>query len=157
MLQRIYGTAYSTQAELTEYLRMVEEAEKRDHRKIGKEQELFMMHEYAPGMPFFLPYGEIIFNELVKFSREISYGEGYSEVKTPQLFNAELWKESGHWDHYQEVMYHFHDEDDNMDIGVKPMNCPGHMLVFKNSLRSYRDLPLRTRVRPCKVPDFSLR
>lgn len=143
MLQRIYGTAFESQNELDGYLHMIEEAEKRDHRKIGKEQELFMMHDFAPGMPFFLPNGQVIFNELVKFTREVSYGEGYSEVKTPQIFNAELWKTSGHWDHYQDVMFHFHHEDDDVDFGVKPMNCPGHMLVFKNGLRSYRELPLR--------------
>ncbi len=142
-LQRIYGVYFETKKELDEYLKMLVESEKRDHRKIGKEQELFMMHDFAPGMPFFLPYGQVIFNELIKFTREISYGEGYSEVKTPQLFNAELWKVSGHWDHYQEVMFHFHNADDDIDVGVKPMNCPGHMLVFKNGLRSYRDLPLR--------------
>lgn len=142
-LQRIYGVCFATQEELDNYLSMLAEAEKRDHRKIGKEQELFMMHDFAPGMPFFLPHGQIIFNELIKFIKEISYGEGYSEVKTPQIFNAELWKTSGHWDHYQDVMFHFHHEDDDVDFGVKPMNCPGHMLVFKNGMRSYRDLPLR--------------
>ena len=142
-LQRVYGVCFATQEELDNYLNMLAEAEKRDHRKIGKEQELFMMHDFAPGMPFFLPHGQIIFNELIKFIKEISYGEGYSEVKTPQIFNADLWKTSGHWDHYQDVMFHFHHEEDGVDFGVKPMNCPGHMLVFGSGQRSYRDLPLR--------------
>lgn len=143
MLTRIYGLAFDTKAELDEYLKMMLEAEKRDHRKIGKEQNLFMMHEYAPGMPFFLPQGFIMLNELIKLARELSYGEGYKEVRTPQLFNAELWKTSGHWDHYQEDMFILHHAEDDCDFGIKPMNCPAHMLVFKRDIRSYRDLPLR--------------
>lgn len=143
MLQRIYGIAYETKEELEAYLKMREEAEKRDHKKLGKELNLFMMHDYAPGIPFFLPNGMQVLIELTKFAREYSYGEGYREIKTPQLFNAELWKTSGHWDHYQEDMFLIHHAEDNSDIGIKPMNCPGHMLVFKRDLYSYRDLPLR--------------
>jgi threonyl-tRNA synthetase len=143
MLTRIYGLAFETKEELDEYLKMMAEAEKRDHRKIGKEQDLLMMHEYAPGIPFFLPKGFIIFQELLKVAREHSYGEGYKEVRTPQLLNAELWKVSGHWDHYQEDMFILHHAEDDCDLGIKPMNCPAHMLVFKRDIHSYRDLPLR--------------
>jgi len=142
-LQRIYGVCFALQSELDEYLTMVEEAEKRDHRKIGKEQDLFMMHDFAPGMPFFLTGGMIMLNELTKFVREFSYGAGYSEVRTPQIFNTELWKTSGHWEFYKNDMFCLHHAEDNVDMAIKPMNCPAHMLVFKNSLRSYRDLPLR--------------
>ena len=143
MLTRIYGLAFNTKDELDAYLKMMIEAEKRDHRKLGKEQGLIMLHEYAPGIPFFLPHGFIILNELIKFVREYSYGEGYHEVKTPQLFNAELWKTSGHWEHYKEDMFILHHAEDDCDMGIKGMNCPGHMLVFKNNIRSYRDLPYR--------------
>ncbi|MEI6835467.1 MAG: threonine--tRNA ligase [Candidatus Falkowbacteria bacterium] len=143
MLTRIYGLAYDTKEELDAYLNMMAEAEKRDHRKLGKELDIFMNHEFAPGMPFFLPKGMIILQELTKFVRAHSYGEGYQEVRTPQLLNADLWKMSGHWDHYQEDMFCLHHNEDNIDMGLKPMNCPAHMLVFKNSIRSYRDLPLR--------------
>ena len=143
MLTRIYGLAFDTKDELDAYLKMMLEAEKRDHRKIGKEQGLIMLHEYAPGIPFFLPKGFIILNELIKFVREYSYGEGYNEVRTPQLFNAELWKTSGHWEHYKEDMFILHHAEDDCDMGIKGMNCPGHMLVFKNNIRSYRDLPYR--------------
>ena len=143
MLTRIYGLAFDTKEELAEYLRLMAEAEKRDHRKIGKEQNLIMLHEWAPGIPFFLPKGFIMLQELLKVAREYSYGEGYKEVRTPQLLNADLWKTSGHWDHYQEDMFILHHAEDDCDLGVKPMNCPAHMLVFKRDLRSYRDLPLR--------------
>jgi len=143
MLTRIYGLAYDTKEELNEYLRIMAEAEKRDHRKIGKEQDLIMIHEWAPGLPFFLPKGFIILQELLKVTREHSYGDGYQEVRTPQLLNAELWKTSGHWEHYQEDMFILHHAEDDCDLGVKPMNCPAHMLVFKRDIRSYRDLPLR--------------
>ena len=121
----------------------MEEDKKRDHCKLCKELEIFMIHEYAPGMPFFLPKGMTILLELTKFVRKFSYGEGYSEVRTPQLLNADLWRTSGHWDHYQEDMFCLHHAEDDIDMGLKPMNCPAHMLVFKNSTRSYRDLPLR--------------
>ncbi len=143
MLTRIYGLAFKTKEELDEFLRIREEAEKRDHRKLGKELELVMMHEFAPGMPFFLPKGMVMLLELLKFVREYSYGEGYKEVRTPQILNAELWKISGHWGHYQEDMFCLHHAEDDIDLGIKPMNCPAHMLVFKNDIRSYRDLPLR--------------
>lgn len=143
MLTRIYGLAFDTKEELAEYLQLLAEAEKRDHRKIGKEQDLIMLHEYAPGIPFFLPKGFIILQELIKVTREHSYGEGYQEIRTPQLLNSELWKTSGHWDHYQEDMFILHHADDGCDLGIKPMNCPAHMLVFKRDIQSYRDLPLR--------------
>ena len=142
-LQRIYGVCFETKKELDEYLHMVEEAEKRDHRRLGKELDLFMNHEYAPGMPFFLPKGMVVLQELTKFVREFSYGEGYSEVRTPQLLNAELWKTSGHWEHYQQDMFCMHHAEDNIDMGLKPMNCPAHMLVFKRDIHSYKELPLR--------------
>jgi threonyl-tRNA synthetase len=102
-----------------------------------------MNHDVAPGMPFFLPHGMTLLLELTKFVRRHSYGEGYNEVRTPQILNSDIWKTSGHWDHYQEDMFCLHHVEDNIDMGIKPMNCPAHMLVFKNELRSYRDLPLR--------------
>lgn len=143
MLTRIYGLAFDTKEELDDYVKAMEEAKKRDHCKLGKELDIFMNHEYAPGMPFFLPKGMIILKELTEFVRKHSYGEGYSEVRTPQLLNADLWRTSGHWDHYQEDMFCLHHAEDDIDMGLKPMNCPAHMLVFKNNIRSYRDLPLR--------------
>jgi len=143
MLTRIYGLAFETKEELDDYLKMMTEAEKRDHRKIGKEQDWFMIHEWAPGIPFFLPKGMVILQEILKFIREYSYGEGYQEVRTPQLLNTELWKTSGHWEHYQEDMFILHHAADDCDLGIKPMNCPAHMLVFKRDIHSYRDLPLR--------------
>lgn len=143
MLTRIYGVGFASKEDLDEYLRLLAEAEKRDHRKLGKEQDLFMMHDVAPGMPFFLPNGMTMLIELTKFVREHSYGEGYHEVRTPQILNSELWKISGHWDHYQEDMFCMHHAEDDVDLGVKPMNCPAHMLVFKRDIHSYRELPLR--------------
>lgn len=143
MLTRIYGLAYNTKEELDAYLTLMAEAEKRDHRKLGKELDIFMNHDVAPGMPFFLPKGMTILQELTKFVRTHSYGDGYSEVRTPQLLNADLWKTSGHWEHYQEDMFCLHHAEDDIDMGIKPMNCPAHMLVFKRDIRSYRDLPLR--------------
>ncbi|HHX58518.1 MAG TPA: threonine--tRNA ligase [Candidatus Moranbacteria bacterium] len=142
-LQRIYGVAFASKKDLKKHLKLVAEAEKRDHRKLGRELDLFMSHKVAPGMPFFLPKGMTVLKELITFVREESYGSGYNEVRTPQLLNAELWKTSGHWDHYRQDMFHFHHADDKLDIGVKPMNCPAHMLIFKRDLRSYRDLPYR--------------
>jgi len=141
MLQRIYGTAFPKKADLDEHLHMLEEAKKRDHRKLGKELELFMFSEEAPGMPFYLPKGMTIRNELEHFARELQVPRGYQEVRTPLMMNQRLWEQSGHWDHYQENMYFT--EVDATKYALKPMNCPGHMLVFKNKLRSYRDLPLR--------------
>jgi len=142
-LQRIYGVAFNEKKELDAYLKMMEEAEKRDHRKLGKEMELFMVHEYAPGLPFFLPKGMIMLKELIEFVRKESYGDGYNEVRTPQILNAELWKISGHWEHYKEDMFQMHHGEDNTDIGIKPMNCPAHMLIFQKGTYSYKDLPYR--------------
>jgi len=143
MLTRIYGLAFDTKEELDDYLKMMIEAEKRDHRKLGKELDLFMNHELAPGMPFFLPKGMTMLKELIRFVREHSYGPDYKEVRTPQILNAELWKISGHWDHYKEDMFCLHHAEDDIDLGVKPMNCPAHMLIFKRDLTSYKELPLR--------------
>jgi threonyl-tRNA synthetase len=143
MLTRIYGLAFNTKEDLISYDQMMLEAEKRDHRKLGKELDIFMTHEYAPGMPFFLPKGMIILQELIKFVREESYGKGYQEVRTPHLFNDELWKTSGHWGHYQEDMFCLHHADDDIDMAIKPMNCPAHMLIFKRDIHSYKELPLR--------------
>lgn len=143
MLTRIYGVAFESKIELDEYLHLLEEAQKRDHRKLGKELDLFMMHEVAPGMPFFLPNGMVIYNELVKFVKDMSWGDGYREVRTPQILNSELWKISGHWEHYKDDMFCMHHAEDNIDLGVKPMNCPAHMLIFKRDIHSYKELPLR--------------
>ena len=141
VLQRVYGVCFSSQHELAEYLEMLEEAAKRDHRKLGKQLELFMFSEEAPGMPFYLPKGQIIRNELEQFSRELQGEADYEEVRTPLMMNERMWKQSGHWDHYHENMYF--SEVDEQKFALKPMNCPGHMLIFKNSLYSYRDLPIR--------------
>jgi len=141
MLTRIYGLAFESKEKLEEYLHMREEAEKRDHRVLGPHLGLFTFHEYSPGIPFYLPKGSIIRNELEKFVRSVSYGKGYSEVRLPQLFDAELFKISGHWEHYKEDMFTL--ESEGRTFGLKPMNCPGHMLLYKQGLYSYRDLPLR--------------
>ncbi|MDA1770782.1 threonine--tRNA ligase [Bacillus cereus] len=141
MLQRIYGVAFSSQKELEEYLHFVEEAAKRNHRKLGNELELFMFSEEAPGMPFYLPKGQIIRNELEAFLREIQKEYNYQEVRTPFMMNQEVWERSGHWGHYKDNMYF--SEVDNKSFALKPMNCPGHMLMFKNKLHSYRELPIR--------------
>ncbi|GAB7388591.1 threonine--tRNA ligase [Bacillaceae bacterium] len=141
MLQRIYGTAWPKKSQLEEYLHVLEEAKKRDHRKLGRELELFMFSEEAPGMPFYLEKGMIIRNELEKFTRQLQQEAGYKEVRTPFVMNQRLWEQSGHWDHYKENMYFT--EVDNTKFALKPMNCPGHMLIYKNKLHSYRDLPLR--------------
>ncbi|MFD1174573.1 threonine--tRNA ligase [Oceanobacillus picturae] len=141
VMQRVYGVAFRKNKELEEYLQLREEAEKRDHRKLGKQLELFMFSEEAPGMPFYLPKGQIIRNELEAFSRELQTKAGYEEVRTPFMMNQQLWEQSGHWDHYKENMYF--SEVDNTKFAMKPMNCPGHMLIFKNNLYSYRDLPIR--------------
>lgn len=141
VLQRIYGTAFAKQSELDDYLKMLEEAKERDHRKLGKELNLFMFSEEAPGMPFYLPNGMILRNELEQFSRELQQRRDYQEVRTPFIMNQRLWEQSGHWDHYHENMYFT--EVDDTNFALKPMNCPGHMLVYKNQLHSYRDLPLR--------------
>ena len=141
MLQRIYGTAWPKKSQLEEHLNFLEEAKKRDHRKLGRELGLYMFSEEAPGMPFYLPNGMILRNELEQYSRELQIESGYKEVRTPLMMNQRLWEQSGHWDHYKENMY-FTDVDEST-FAVKPMNCPGHMLVFKHDIRSYRDLPLR--------------
>ncbi len=141
MLTRIYGTAFSNKTDLEEYLTRIEEAKKRDHRKIGREMGLFMMRDEGPGFPFFLPNGMILKNTLIDYWRQIHTREGYVEVQTPIMLNRELWETSGHWDHYKENMYTT--VIDETDFAVKPMNCPGGMLVYKSEPRSYRDLPLR--------------
>ncbi|WP_145947536.1 threonine--tRNA ligase [Paenibacillus sp. Y412MC10] len=141
MLQRIYGTAFPKKAQLDEHLLMLEEAKKRDHRKLGKEQGLFLFSEEAPGMPFYLPKGMIIRNELEKLERELNAARGYEEVRTPLMMNKRMWEESGHWDHYKDNMYFT--QVDETEYALKPMNCPGHMLIFKSGLRSYRELPIR--------------
>lgn len=140
-MQRIYGLAFETKAELEEYLKLQEEIAKRDHRVLGPQLGLFMFHPLSPGIPFYTPKGTIVHNELEKFVREISYGEGYSEVKFPQLFDAELFKTSGHWEHFKDDMFILKVE--GREFALKPMNCPGHMLYFKQGLYSYKDLPLR--------------
>ncbi|PLR89310.1 threonine--tRNA ligase [Bacillus halotolerans] len=141
VLQRVYGVAFQKKKDLEAHLHMLEEAAKRDHRKLGKQLELFMFSEEAPGMPFYLPKGQIVRNELERFSRELQTNAGYAEVRTPFMMNQRLWEQSGHWDHYRDNMYF--SEVDHTAFAMKPMNCPGHMLIFKNSLYSYRDLPIR--------------
>ena len=141
MLTRIYGTAFSNKTDLEEYLARVEEAKKRDHRRIGKEMGLFMLSEEGPGFPFFLPNGMILKNTLIDYWRQIHTREGYVEVSTPIILNRHLWETSGHWDHYKDNMYTT--VIDDTDYAVKPMNCPGGMLVYKSEPRSYRDLPMR--------------
>lgn len=141
MLTRIYGTAFSNKTDLEEYLTRLEEAKKRDHRRIGKEMGLFMMSEEGPGFPFFLPNGMILKNTLIDYWRQIHTRDGYVEVSTPIMLNRHLWETSGHWDHYKQNMYTT--VIDDTDFAVKPMNCPGGMLVYKSEPRSYRDLPMR--------------
>lgn len=141
MLQRIYGTAFPTKARLNDHLHMLEEAKKRDHRKLGKELGLFMFSEEAPGMPFYLPKGMTIRTQLQNYARELQLKNGYDEVMSPLMMNQRLWEQSGHWDHYHENMY-FTDVDEAR-FALKPMNCPGHMLIYKHGLHSYRDLPIR--------------
>ncbi|MFP4698224.1 MAG: threonine--tRNA ligase [Eubacteriales bacterium] len=141
MLSRIYGTAFTKNKELKEYLEKIEEAKKRDHRKLGKELELFEMFDEGPGFPFFLPKGMVLRNTLIDYWRELHLKADYQEISTPIILNKELWLRSGHWDHYKENMYTT--DIDEADYAVKPMNCPGGMLVYKNKMHSYRDLPLR--------------
>ena len=141
MLQRIYGTSFTKKADLEEYLNRLEEAKKRDHRKIGKELDLFSLNEEGPGFPFFHPKGMVIRNILEDFWRSEHVKRGYDEIKTPVILNEQLWKQSGHWDHYKENMY-FTNIDD-MNYAVKPMNCPGSILMFDRKKHSYRDLPIR--------------
>lgn len=141
MLQRIYGTAFSSKKQLEVHLEMLEEAARRDHRKLGRELGLFTLHEEGPGFPFFHPKGMILRNELESFWREEHRQAGYEEIRTPIILSQELWQRSGHWDHYRENMYFT--EIDHRDFAIKPMNCPGGILVYKSSSHSYRELPLR--------------
>ncbi len=141
MLCRVYGTAFPKASMLEEHLTMLEEAKKRDHRKIGKELELFTIMEEGPGFPFFLPKGMILKNTLVDYWREIHREAGYDEIQSPMMLNRALWERSGHWDHYKENMYTT--VIDDTDFAVKPMNCPGGILVYKTKMHSYKDLPLR--------------
>ena len=141
MLQRIYGTAFETQDALDEYLIRIEEAQRRDHRRLGREMELFFFDPIAPASPFFLPKGAVIYNTLVEYIRGIYSTNGYTEIITPQIFDTELWKRSGHYEHYIENMYVV--EQDEREFGIKPMNCPAHAMMYAAQTRSYRDLPVR--------------
>lgn len=141
MLTRIYGTAFTKSDDLKEYLEKIEEAKKRDHRKLGKELGLFTFMEEGPGFPFFLPKGMVLKNILINFWREVHEKEGYVEISSPMMLNRKLWETSGHWDHYQNNMYTTVIDDE--DFAIKPMNCPGGLLVYKSSQHSYRDLPIR--------------
>ncbi len=141
MLQRIYGTCFPSQQELDDYIAKLEEAKKRDHRKIGKEMDLFALYEEAPGFPFFMPKGMIIRNELESFWKSEHRKRGYEEIKTPLIMNEQLWRTSGHWDHYKDNMYFT--KIDGEDYAIKPMNCPGSLLVYKRKMWSYRDFPIR--------------
>lgn len=141
MLQRIYGVAFDSKSELQKYLQMMEEAEKRNHVKLGKELRLFSVHPEGPGFPFFHPKGMVIWNQLLGYWREEHEREGYSEISTPIILNKELWEKSGHWDHYKENMYFT--KIDGADYAVKPMNCPGGILVYKSDMHSYKELPLK--------------
>ncbi len=140
-LQRIYGTAWATKDDLQAYLRMLEEAEKRDHRKIGKDLDLFHIDEHAPGVVFWHPKGWTVWQEVEQYMRRVYRDNGYQEVKGPQLLDKSLWEATGHWDKYRDNM--FTTESEKRDYALKPMNCPGHILIFKHGIKSYRDLPLR--------------
>lgn len=141
MLQRIYGITFEKKKQLDEYLNRLEEAKKRDHRKLGQEMKLFSMHEEGPGFPFFHPRGMVLRNILESFWREEHEREGYGEIRTPIILNESLWRQSGHWDHYKENMYFTKIDDE--DYAIKPMNCPGSILIYRTDLHSYRDFPLR--------------
>ncbi len=141
MLTRVNGTAFATKAELDEHLRMLEEAKLRDHRRIGREMDLFMMRDEAPGFPFFLPNGMVLKNALLDYWREIHHAAGYVEISTPMIMSKELWKTSGHWDHYKDNMYSTVIDDE--EYCIKPMNCPGGVLVYASKPHSYRELPIR--------------
>ena len=141
MLQRIYGTAWATKEELQQYLHMLEEAEKRDHRKLGRELDLFHIDEHAPGLVFWHPKGWALWQQVEQYMRAVYRDNGYQEVKGPQLLDQSLWEQTGHWDKYREHM--FTTESEKRDYALKPMNCPGHVLIFKQGIKSYRDLPLR--------------
>ena len=141
MLTRIYATCYPSEEALKEHLEVLERRKANDHRRLGKELGLFMLSDYAPGMPFFLPKGQIVYNQLLSYWREIHARSGYSEITTPTMMSRELWETSGHWDHYKDNMYTT--KVDEADYAIKPMNCPGAILVYQNAIHSYRDLPLR--------------
>ena len=141
MLQRIYGTAWATKDELAQYLHMLEEAEKRDHRKLGRELDLFHVDEHAPGLVFWHPKGWTLWQQVEQYMRQVYRDNGYQEVKGPQILDKSLWEKTGHWDKYRENM--FTTESEKRDYALKPMNCPGHILIFKQGIKSYRDLPLR--------------
>ena len=141
MLQRIYGTAWADKEELQQYLTMLEEAEKRDHRKLGRELDLFHIDEHAPGVVFWHPKGWAIWQEVEQYMRQVYRDNGYQEVKGPQILDKSLWEKTGHWENYRENM--FTTESEKRDYALKPMNCPGHILIFKQGIKSYRDLPLR--------------
>ena len=141
MLQRIYGTCFPSQTELDEYLKRLEEAKKRDHRKIGKEMDMFALYEEGPGFPFFMPKGMVIRNELENFWKTEHRKRGYEEIKTPLIMNEQLWRTSGHWDHYKDNMYFT--KIDGEDYAIKPMNCPGSLLAYKRKMWSYREFPVR--------------
>ncbi len=140
-MQRVYGTAFLSEKELKEHLTRIEEAKKRDHRKLGRDLKLFMFHQWAPGATFWLPKGTILYNTLANYMREVLIPAGYTEVKAPIVFNKALWETSGHWSHYRQNMFLVESEGEQM--GLKAMNCPGHMLIFGSEVRSYRDLPIR--------------
>jgi threonyl-tRNA synthetase len=142
-MQRVYGTAFVSDKELQEHLHRIEEAKKRDHRKIGREQKLFMFHPWAPGAAFWLGHGTTLYNTLANYMREVLFPAGYVEVKTPLVFNKALWETSGHWQHYRQNMFLVEGENGSEEMAMKAMNCPGHFLVFGSEVRSYRDLPLR--------------
>ena len=141
MLQRIYGTAWATEADSKRHLELLEEAKRRDHRKLGKELDLFSFHPIAPGSPFFHPKGAFVYNALIAYIRDLYQRYGYGEVITPQVADVELWKRSGHYENYRDNM--FFCEVDEREFGVKPMNCPGHTFVYGSAKRSYRELPIR--------------
>src|SRR5947207_370051 len=140
-MQRVYGVAFETRKELEEYFVRLEEAKKRDHRKLGRELGLFMFHQWAPGAPFWLPKGTTLYNTLSNYMREVLFPAGYVEVKTPLIYNKALWERSGHWKHYRQNMFLIESEGETMSM--KPMNCPGHFLTYAGQVHSYRDLPVR--------------
>src|SRR5438034_2617412 len=140
-MQRVYGTAFFADKDLKAYLTQIEEAKKRDHRKLGRDLGLFIFHPWAPGAAFWLDKGTTLYNTLANYMRDVLFPAGYVEVKTPLIFNKALWETSGHWSHYRQNMFLVDSEGEQ--LGMKAMNCPGHMLVFGSDVRSYRDLPLR--------------
>jgi threonyl-tRNA synthetase len=142
-MQRVYGTAFLSEKELQQHLTRLEEAKKRDHRKIGRDQKLFMFHQWAPGAPFWLPKGTTIYHTLTNYIRSVIFPAGYTEVKAPIAFNKALWETSGHWQHYRQNMFQVQGADEGEEMALKAMNCPGHMLIFGSEVRSYKDLPVR--------------